>query len=66
MVPATNIENVEEDDIKDHWKILQDFTKTLENVWIPSDPSILQTTVFKTHIPKPGKTQSCYYLREVS
>ena len=64
MVPATKIENVDED-INEHWKILQDFTKQLENVWIPSNPSIMETTVLKTHIPKPRKTQSSYYLREV-
>ena len=64
MVPATKIENVDED-INGHWKILQDFTKQLENVWIPSNPSIMETTVLKTHIPKPRKTQSSYYFREV-
>ena len=64
MVPATKIKNVDED-INDHWKILQDFTKQLENVWIPSNPSILETTILKTHLPKPRKTQSSYHFREV-
>ena len=61
MVPTMKIENVD-DESKNPWKILQDFTKTFEDLLIPSQ--VMETTILKTHLPKP-RTRSTYYKREV-